>query len=70
MEKIEGNGKTARNTLDSSITSRRKQREKPWLLKLRTIYPYCLNDCLVDEYKKENNHVLVGNKFTSTKKIK
>ena len=33
------------------------------MLKLRTIYPYGLNDRLEDEYKKENTRVLVGNKF-------
>ena len=42
--------------MNTSITSRRKQREMLkliigaiWKLKLRTGYPYGLNDCLGDE---------------------
>ena len=33
------------------------------MVQLRTIYPYGLNDCLGNEYKKKNIHVLVSNKF-------
>ena len=33
------------------------------VLKLRTSYPYGLNERLGDEYKKEDTHMLVGNKF-------
>ena len=33
------------------------------MLKLRTIYPYGLNDRPWDEYKKKDTHVLVGNTF-------
>ena len=62
---LEGNCKAARNLLDASLTSRRKKREKTWMLMLRTVYLYDLNDCLEDEYKKENTYVLVGNKFPS-----
>ena len=51
--------------MDASITSRRKQREKTWMPKLRTVYPYCLNNCLGDEYKKVGTHLLVCNKFPS-----
>ena len=63
LKELEGNDRAARNALDASITSIRKQSEKTWMLKLRTIYPYGLNYCLGDEYKKENTHVLVYNKF-------
>ena len=39
LEKLKGNGRTTRNALDTSITSRRKQCEKTWMLKLKNIYP-------------------------------
>ena len=35
------------------------------MLKLRTIYPYGLNDRLGDEYKKDGTHELVGDTFSS-----
>ena len=35
------------------------------MLKLRTVYPYGLNDRVGDEYKTENSHVAVANKFPS-----
>ena len=41
MGKAKGKGKTAKNTLDASITSRRKQHEKTWMLKLP-----CSSDCV------------------------
>ena len=49
--------------MDASIVSTRKQREKTRIIKLRTIYPCDLNDHLSDEYKREDTHTLVGNKF-------
>ena len=64
LKELKGNGRAARNALDASITFIRKQSEKTWMLKLRTIYPYGLNYCLGVEYKKENTHVLVYNKFS------
>ena len=63
LETFEGNGRTARNTLDTPITSRRKQLEKTWIVKLKTVYPYGLNDHLVDEYDKNDMYVLLENKF-------
>ena len=34
-------------------------------MELRTVYPYGLNDRVGDEYKTENTHVNVANKFPS-----
>ena len=48
LEVLEENGRIARNAFNASITSRRKQREKTWMLKLRTTHPYGLDDCLGD----------------------
>ena len=34
------------------------------MLKLKTVYPYGLNNHLGVEYKKEVTHVLIGNKLS------
>ena len=43
IEKLEGDGRTERNALNSQVTSLRKARETHWMLKLRTVYPFGLN---------------------------
>ena len=63
LEKLEGNGRTARGALDASQTSRRKARELYWTLKLRTVFPYGLNDRVGDEYKSSDHEGLIGKKF-------
>lgn len=63
LEKLDGNGRTARNALDASIISRKKQRDKTWMLKLRAVLVYGLYDRLGNEYKKEDTHVITDNKF-------
>ena len=40
FKKIDGNGRNTCDALDPSIRSKRKQEEKEWMLKLRTIFPY------------------------------
>ena len=62
-EKLKENGSSARNTLDASIISKSELCEKTWMLKLRKLYPYDLNDPVGDEFKEVDTHVLVGNKF-------
>ena len=63
LEKLDGNGRTARGARDASITSKRKLREKEWMLKLRTVFSYGLNGWLGDDFSKEDTHVLVRSKF-------
>ena len=63
LEKLEGNGRTKRNAMDASITAIRKRKEKEWMLKMRTVFPYGLNDRLGDDFVKEDTHILVGTKF-------
>ena len=63
LEKLDGNGRTARGARDASITSKRKLREKEWMLKLRTVFSYGLNGWLCDDFSKEDTHVLVRSKF-------
>ena len=47
VEKHKGNGRK-NNMLDPEISNERKMREDQWLIKLRTVYPYGLNDSLND----------------------
>ena len=63
LEKLEGNGRTSRNAMDASITSLRKRKEREWMLKMRTVFPYGLNDRIADDFVKEDTHVMVGAKF-------
>ena len=51
--------------MDVASKSIRKARELHWMMQLRTVYPYRLNDRVGDEYKTENTHVNVTNKFPS-----
>ena len=69
LEKLEGNGRTARGALDASITSKRKERELYWMLKLRTVFPYGLNDRIGDEFKNENTHFAVGKRFPPLSRV-
>ena len=48
VEKLKGNGRK-NNMLDPEITKERKKREDQWMIKLRTVYPYGLNDSLNDQ---------------------
>ena len=44
IEKLEGTGRTERNTMDFAAKPLRKARETYWMHELRTIFPYDLND--------------------------
>ena len=70
IEKLPGNGRNARKALDPNVTAIRKSAELKWILKLRTVFPYGLNDRIGDEYKNDYSHNLVGNKFPSLKRSK
>ena len=50
--------------MDLTVKPLRKARELYWLLKLRTVFPYGLNDRRVgDEYRNENSDKQIGTKF-------
>ena len=63
LEKLEGSGRTDRNAMDISAKPLRKNRELHWMMKLRTVYPYGLNDRIGDEWKKEDTHDTVAKRF-------
>ena len=55
IEKLEGTGKTSRGGMDLTVKLLRKACELYWMLKLRTVFPYGINDRVGDEYKNENS---------------
>ena len=63
IEKLDGNGRTDRKAINPNDTKIRKEREKHWMLKLRTVYPYGLNDRIGDEFKIEKNVKLIASQF-------
>ena len=40
-----------------------KARERYWMMELRTMYPYAINDRYGDEYKTENTYINMAKKF-------
>ena len=68
LEKLPGTGRTARGAIDPKVTCVRKSREDLWMLKLRTVYPYGLNDRCGDDYMADQNNNLIGLKFPPLKR--
>ena len=62
LEKLEGIGRTDRNATDVTSKPVRKASERYWMMELRTVYSYGLNDRVGDEYKTANTHINVANK--------
>ena len=62
VEKFTGNGRTSRGAIDPGISVVRRKRETEWMLKLRTVYPYGLND-RVDIYSENNSTHKAKSKF-------
>ena len=48
-EKLPGSGRTEDTIMETSLNSLGKERELQWMFKLHTVYPYGLNDKIVDE---------------------
>ena len=63
IEKIEGDGRDENGKPDFEVRRRRHAREKHWMLKLRTVYPFGLNDKVGDEGKCSNDIKLITRKF-------
>ena len=51
IEILDGNGRDEKNNVDKEVTTLRRKRETEWMLKLRTVYPYGLNDRVGNEYR-------------------
>ena len=69
VEKLEGNGRTERGSIDPSKTTERKKKETEWMLRLRTVYPYGLNDRIGDDYKNTEFQSQVASRFSSLPRL-
>ena len=76
IEKLSGNGRlpshhtNVKGTVDPAITCLRRQKETDWMLKLRTVYPYGLNDRIGDEYMSDRDNFYVYSRFTSLSRLR
>ena len=68
IEKLEDDGRTERNALNSQVTSLRKARETHWMLKLRTVYPFGLNDRIGDEHRNTTGVSMIACRFPPLKR--
>ena len=69
IETLEGSGKLNNGSEDISISRKRREKEKNYMLTLRTVYPYGLNDRIGDEYSR-NKSEQIGNRFKTLKRNK
>ena len=65
IKKLEGTGRTEKNTKDFAAKPLRKARGTYWMHELRTIFSYGLNGRIGDEFKTDNKHINVADKFSS-----
>ena len=63
LEKLVGSGRTERGAIDPKVKAERKKKETKWILKLRTVYPYGLNDRINDEFKRTQERKRINNLF-------
>lgn len=69
-KKLKANGGTVTNVYRCFYYIQKEAKLKTWMLKLRTIYIYDLDNCLGNEYKKDYTHVFMSNKITPIKQNK
>ena len=70
IEKLTGDGRGADGKLDPALTRIRRKKETDRMLRLRTVYPYGLNDRVGDEYMNDRNSCNIFSKFPSLKRMK
>ena len=68
VEKLEGSGRDVNGEVDPSVTVIRRKKETEWMLKLRTVFPYGLNDRIGDEYMTDRGSNVICTKFPSLKR--
>ena len=68
IEVLEGDGKDIYGKIDPKFTVIRRKKETEWMLKLRTVYPYGLNDRVGDEYMTDRKNAIVFSKFPPLKR--
>ena len=68
IEKLDGDGRDSNGVIDPSVTVIRRKRETEWMLKLRTVFPYGLNDRIGNEYMTDRGDALICHQFPSLKR--
>ena len=66
LENLEGLGQTERNLVDPKKVDERKTKEKAWMLRLRSVYPYGMNHDFGNNLNKGDT--VIGRFFTSLTK--
>ena len=73
IENWRGNGRIERNSIDLGIANLRRKRESEWILKLRMVYPFGLNERVdlgiknesLDSWKFKNREDMISRHFPS-----
>ena len=63
LEKMCGSGRTERGAIDLNARRIRLKRERHWMLKLRTVYPFGLNAKIGDEFLRDDDDECISPKF-------
>ena len=69
IEKLSGSGRDESGKVDPGVAVLHRKKATEWMLRLRTVYPYGLNDRVGDEYMPEKDHSNICSKFPSLKQI-
>ena len=72
-----GNGRTDRNSIDLGLATLRRKRESEWILKLRTVYPFGLNERVdlntdnesLDNLEFKNGEDMISKHFPSLPRL-
>ena len=68
IEKLQGSGRDEDYKVDPAVTTIRRKKETEWMLKLRTVFPYGLNDRVGDEFMSEKGNCNIACKFPALKR--
>ena len=68
LEKLDGDGRNSNGEIDPSVTVIRRKKETEWMLRLRTVFPYGLNDRIGNEYMTDRGHHVICSQFPPLKR--
>ena len=70
IEKLPGDGRGEDGKIDSTVARIRRQKERDWMRKLRTVYPFGLNDRTGDEYMFDRGNDSIFLQFPPLPRVK
>ena len=70
IEKLKGSGRDSDGKVDPAVTVIRRKKETEWMLKLRTVFPYGLNDRIGNECMTNKGNSIICHNFPSLKRHK